>query len=109
MISLKKLTDLPLEERPREVFSDVVAERASAVIIAHNHPVGDLTTSKEDREITVKIKAAGEVLEVKLLDRTIFNRENYFSFIENLSSSAATTKKVSITRYLDRCAPLAYI
>jgi len=47
--------------------------------------------------------------EVKLLDRIIFNRENYFSFIENLSSSAATTKKVSITRYLDRCAPLAYI
>ena len=47
---------------PREVFADVIAERASAVIIAHNHPVGDLTPSKEDREITVKFKAAGEVL-----------------------------------------------
>ncbi len=68
---------------PREVFADVIAERASAVIIAHNHPVGDLTPSKEDSEITIKIKAAGEVLGIKVLDHIIFNRENYFSFMEN--------------------------
>jgi DNA repair protein RadC len=68
---------------PREVFADVIAEHASAVIIAHNHPVGDLIPSKEDSEITIKTKAAGEVLGINILDHIIFNRENYFGFMEN--------------------------
>jgi DNA repair protein RadC len=68
---------------PREVFADVIAERASAVIIAHNHPVGDLSPSKEDKEITAKIKEAGKVLGIALLDHIIFNRQGYYSFLEN--------------------------
>lgn len=68
---------------PREVFADVIAEHASAVIIAHNHPVGDLTPSKEDIIITKRIKATGEVLGVNLLDHIIFNRQGYYSFLEN--------------------------
>lgn len=68
---------------PREVFADVISERASAVIIAHNHPVGDLAPSKEDREITAQIKAAGKVLGINLLDHIIFNSKSYFSFAEN--------------------------
>jgi DNA repair protein RadC len=68
---------------PREVFADVISERASAVIIAHNHPVGDLTPSKEDKEITKQIKAAGEVLGINLLDHIIFNSKGYYSFVEN--------------------------
>jgi DNA repair protein RadC len=68
---------------PREVFADVIAERASAVIIAHNHPAGDLTPSKEDREITAQIKAAGKILGINLLDHIIFNNKSYYSFVEN--------------------------
>lgn len=68
---------------PREVFADVIAERASAVIIAHNHPVGDLRPSKEDKEITAQIKAAGNVLGINLLDHIIFNSKGYHSFMEN--------------------------
>ncbi len=74
---------------PREVFADVIAERASAVIIAHNHPVGDLTPSKEDKEITAQIKTAGNVLGINLLDHIIFNSKGYYSFVENDELSQA--------------------
>ena len=68
---------------PREVFSDVISERASAVIIAHNHPVGDLAPSKDDMEITNQINAASKVLGINLLDHIIFNSKSYYSFVEN--------------------------
>lgn len=68
---------------PREVFADVISERASAVIIAHNHPVGELAPSKDDIEITNQIKAAGKVLGINLLDHIIFNGKSYYSFAEN--------------------------
>jgi DNA repair protein RadC len=68
---------------PREVFADVIADRASAVIIAHNHPVGELTPSKEDRKITRRIRDGGELLGINLLDHIIFNSKSYYSFAEN--------------------------
>ncbi|MCK4311404.1 MAG: DNA repair protein RadC [Candidatus Cloacimonetes bacterium] len=68
---------------PREVFADVIAERASAIIIAHNHPIGELTPSNEDREITKRIKEAGKILGINLLDHIIFNDKGYYSFTEN--------------------------
>ncbi|MCA1785489.1 MAG: hypothetical protein LC657_05845, partial [Desulfobacteraceae bacterium] len=49
---MKKLKDLPLGERPREVFADALADRASAIIVAHNHPSGSLQPSPEDIRIT---------------------------------------------------------
>ena len=67
---------------PREVFADALADRASAVIVAHNHPSGGLTPSKEDIEITNRLKTAGETLGIKLLDHIIFNRTGYYSFLE---------------------------
>jgi len=67
---------------PREVFADVIAERASAVIIAHNHPVGEPIPSKEDREVTKRMKEAASVLGINLLDHIIFNRKGYYSFVE---------------------------
>lgn len=68
---------------PREVFADVLAERASAVIVAHNHPVGGLNPGKKDKEITKQLKEAGKILGINLLDHIIFNRKDYYSFIEN--------------------------
>ncbi|MBN2443000.1 MAG: DNA repair protein RadC [Spirochaetales bacterium] len=67
---------------PREVFADVISERASAVIVAHNHPQGDLTPSKEDVNITKQLKAAAEILGLSLLDHIIFNTKGYYSFVE---------------------------
>jgi len=68
---------------PREVFADPITDRASAIIVAHNHPVGSLTPSNEDIEITKQLKSAGETLGIKLLDHIIFNHKSYYSFLEN--------------------------
>ncbi len=67
---------------PREVFADAVADRASGIIVAHNHPSGGLEPSPSDIVITGQLKAAGEIVGIELLDHIIFNRSGYFSFLE---------------------------
>jgi DNA repair protein RadC len=67
---------------PREVFADPITDRASAIIVAHNHPSGGLRPSKEDVDITKSLKAAGETLGIRLLDHIIFNHQGYYSFLE---------------------------
>jgi DNA repair protein RadC len=68
---------------PREVFADPITDRASAVILAHNHPSGDLTPSKEDKSLTRQLKEAGETLGIAVLDHIIFSRKGHYSFLEN--------------------------
>jgi len=68
---------------PREVFADAIAERASALIIAHNHPNGELKPSGEDIAVTRRIKEAASILGISLLDHIIFNNKGYYSFVEN--------------------------
>jgi DNA repair protein RadC len=67
---------------PREVFADAVADRASGIIVAHNHPSGSLEPSASDTEVTRQLKAAGQIVGIELLDHIIFNRTGYFSFLE---------------------------
>ena len=67
---------------PREVFADALSDRASAVIVAHNHPSGGLEPSASDIEVTAQLKAAGAIVGIALLDHIIFNRTGYFSFLE---------------------------
>ncbi len=67
---------------PREVFSDPITDRAAAIIIAHNHPSGELIPSSEDIQVTRQLKAAGELLGIHLLDHIIFNHKGYYSFLE---------------------------
>jgi DNA repair protein RadC len=68
---------------PREVFADVISERASAVIVAHNHPSGDLTPSSEDIQVTQQLKEAAKILGLSFLDHIIFNNKGYYSFVES--------------------------
>ncbi len=68
---------------PREVFADALSDRASGVIVAHNHPSGPLLPSPSDIEVTAQLKAAGTVVGIELLDHIIFNRTGYFSFLED--------------------------
>lgn len=68
---------------PREVFADSITDRASAIIVAHNHPSGGVDPSKEDIAITKQLKSAGEILGIKLLDHIIFNHKIHYSFLEN--------------------------
>jgi DNA repair protein RadC len=67
---------------PREVFADVIGERASAVIVAHNHPNGTLQPSDEDIKITTRLKEAASHLGLNLLDHIRFNSKGYYSFTE---------------------------
>ena len=67
---------------PREVFADPIADRASAVILAHNHPVGPLKPSEADIETTNRLRHAGEIMGITVLDHIIFNHKDYYSFLE---------------------------
>ena len=65
---------------PREVFADPILDRASAIIVAHNHPSGSLDPSPEDHEITHRLKKAADILGLNFLDHLIFSETSYFSF-----------------------------
>lgn len=69
---------------PRETFKAAILANAAAMILAHNHPSGDLTPSSEDLSITRRLKEAGDLLGIKILDHVIIDTEtkNYLSFIE---------------------------
>jgi DNA repair protein RadC len=65
---------------PREVFSDPIQDRASAVCVAHNHPSGRLNPSGEDDEITLRLKEAADILGIRFLDHLIFSESGFFSY-----------------------------
>ncbi len=67
---------------PKLVFAIALTTKASAIIAAHNHPSGNLTPSKADIALTSKLKKAGELLELPLLDHLILSSEGYFSFAD---------------------------
>jgi DNA repair protein RadC len=56
---------------PREVFADAITDRAAAIVVAHNHPGGSLEPSGADIVVTKRLRAAGELLGIKLLDHFI--------------------------------------
>ena len=56
---------------------------ASGIILCHNHPSGNLQPSGTDESITNKIKTAGELLDIALIDHIILTADSYFSFIDN--------------------------
>ena len=67
---------------PREVFAPALIERATAIIVAHNHPSGNLEPSGDDLEVTYRLKKAGDLLGVELLDNIIFSASDYRSLKE---------------------------
>ncbi|WP_336126842.1 JAB domain-containing protein [Mesoflavibacter sp. CH_XMU1422-2] len=64
------------------VFSVALKCNASSIIIAHNHPSGNLKPSEADIRLTQKLKEAGSYLDVKVLDHIILSREGYYSFVD---------------------------
>ncbi|MGQ9617203.1 MAG: RadC family protein [Spirochaetota bacterium] len=67
---------------PREVFAEAISERAAKVIVAHNHPAGDLQPSQEDIRVTENLLRASSILGLELLDHFIITENGYFSFRE---------------------------
>ena len=68
---------------PREVFADVITDRAASVIFAHNHPSGALEPSNSDLKIQEQLTEAGKILGIKVLDHIIISKKGYYSFQEN--------------------------
>jgi len=67
---------------PREVFAPVIRESAAAVLFVHNHPSGDPTPSREDIELTTRLREAGELMGVRVLDHIIVGNGEYVSFCD---------------------------
>ncbi len=67
---------------PREVFAAAVRERAAAVILVHNHPSGDPVPSVEDRDVTRRLRSAGGIVGIPVLDHVIIGDGAFFSFRE---------------------------
>jgi DNA repair protein RadC len=67
---------------PREVFREAAILRAAAIIAFHNHPSGDPSPSREDRELTRRLHRAGAIMGIELLDHVIVTSDRHFSFKE---------------------------
>ena len=66
----------------RLVFKPALAQLATGIILCHNHPSGTLVASASDKQLTNKIKLAGETLDIKVLDHLIITEKTYFSFAD---------------------------
>ncbi len=64
---------------PREVFRPALRESAAALVLVHNHPSGDPTPSREDREVTARLVRAGEILGVRVLDHVVVAERGFCS------------------------------
>lgn len=62
---------------PREVFKRALLNNASSIILMHNHPSGNLSPSKKDIELTIRLQEAGKILGVKVLDHIIIGDGSY--------------------------------
>lgn len=68
---------------PRIIFRTALHELATSIIVAHNHPSGNLEPSKADIELTKKLVAAGKVLDIQVIDHLIVGGRNYCSFADS--------------------------
>ena len=66
----------------RMVFGLALENGATGLILCHNHPSGNLQPSHSDKEITAKLKLAGDSLDVKVLDHLIITETKYYSFVD---------------------------
>ncbi len=68
---------------PKVIFHHALANLATGIILAHNHPSGNLKPSRADIDITNKLVAAGRHLDIKVFDHLIVTNSNYYSFADN--------------------------
>lgn len=79
---------------PREVFTVAVRDHAASIILAHNHPSGNVNPSAEDKEVTRILVEAGQILDIIVLDHIIFYTTEFFSFYGEGILSFNTNKDI---------------
>lgn len=67
---------------PKVIFNKALEDLASGIILVHNHPSGNLKPSQADIKLTEKLKNAGQLLDIPVLDHLIFTDDGYFSFAD---------------------------
>ncbi|HQW92884.1 MAG TPA: DNA repair protein RadC, partial [Ferruginibacter sp.] len=68
---------------PRIILKKALEEDATAIVLCHNHPSGNLQPSRADEELTKKIKEAAAFFDIKILDHIIVSEEGYYSFADD--------------------------
>ncbi len=68
---------------PKIIFSSALKANACNIILAHNHPSGNLKPSEVDKQFTNRMKQAGKLLDISVLDHIILTSDQYFSMTEN--------------------------
>ncbi|PUA37669.1 DNA repair protein RadC [Paenibacillus elgii] len=68
---------------PREIFKSAILSNSACIILAHAHPSGDTTPSQDDIEFTARVKSAGEIIGIELLDHIIVADGQHYSLREN--------------------------
>jgi DNA repair protein RadC len=81
LMSLGTLTSTIVH--PLETFRRAVSQGSASIIVAHNHPSGEVDPSDEDTKVTKLLFEAGNILGIKMLDHVIFSKKMFFSFREN--------------------------
>ena len=85
IIDIAKLFEGTLDSipiRPRDIIENAINQRATALIFVHNHPAGDPTPSKQDKQLTRDLVFVGSILQIKVLDHIIIGNSHYFSFAD---------------------------
>ena len=67
---------------PKIIFKQAIEHLASSMILVHNHPSGNLTPSQADKDLTRKLRDAGKLLDIPVLDHLIFTDKAYYSFAD---------------------------
>src|SRR5439155_6589076 len=67
---------------PKLIFAAALKAGACSILLSHNHPSGSLKPSRQDEELTQKIKAGGKFLDIQVLDHLIISSESYYSFAD---------------------------
>ncbi|MFQ5457521.1 MAG: DNA repair protein RadC [Myxococcota bacterium] len=80
---------------PREVFLPAIRASAAAILVVHNHPSGDARPSPEDREVTWRLRRAGHLLGIRLLDHVIIGDTTYYSFADEGTMAETPAEEVA--------------
>src|ERR671918_565322 len=93
LVAIGTLTDAKLH--PRETYRRAVIAGSDSIILAHNHPSGDVTPSENDIKVTTHLFKAGEILQIPLLDHIIFTAQQhtFFTFKDNNTQSTLQTHR----------------
>jgi DNA repair protein RadC len=90
LVAIGTLTDANIH--PRETFRRAVVEGSHSILVAHNHPSGDVTPSEADIRVTEKLRKAGDLLQIPLLDHIVFAATAYYSFQKHDMQSSLQTQ-----------------